>query len=566
MTAPSPRRGSEGRKAPADVDLLGTKYRVIGPLGRGGMGLVYEVEHRDEGSRWAAKVLAHELSDRRDLVKRLHFEAEVLGRLQHPNLVRVVEAGTSANGRVYYVMELLRGKTLREALLDVVAYAPAAACRLVLQLLAGLGAAHQAGLIHRDIKPENVFVCEGGRVVLLDFGIAKNVYAMPAGAPLTPVSGPGVVGTLRYAAPECIEGKRATLLSDIYSAGAVFWELLTGRLPFNFESRFQMFSAIVHQGLPPLGDVRPGLPADLCALVGRAAALAPGARFPSVVAFAEATRLALARVPEGAPEPARPPRVRAAPTHRAHPTGAGASYPGASYPGVRGRGEAGALQNDTEVDLLAPTMTPPLPEPCPDSAVLPDGELVAEALSERAKPAEPLWVPPDSARSGPRSTPSGGARSPAKRSAPPGGAAAFQRRSTPPGGAAALERRSAPPWGAAALERRSTPPGGAAALERHSAPPEGVRPVERRSAPPESWCPPERCAAPPEGPRAAERRSAPPASRGRAQLLLERLRPKQADKVFLDVEELARRNPDWAEALLDSRGRGDGAGDGGEQS
>lgn len=410
MTAPSPRRGSEGRETPSDIDLPGTKYRVVGPLGRGGMGLVYEVEHRNEGSRWAAKVLAHELSDRRDLVKRLHFEAEVLGQLRHPNLVRVVDAGTSANGRVFYVMELLRGKTLREALLDVVAYAPAAACRLMLQLLAGLGAAHEAGLIHRDIKPENVFLCEGGLVKLLDFGIAKNVYAMPAGAPLTPVSGPGVVGTLRYAAPECIEGKRATLLSDIYSVGAVFWELLTGRLPFNVESRFQMFSAIVHQGLPPLGKVRPGLPADLCALVGRAAALDPGARFDSVTTFTDATRRSLEQLPDE-PEPAPRPRVRAAPD---------------------------ALQNDTEVDLFAPTMTPPpSPELSPDS------------------------------------------------SAPAGEA------------------------------------------------------------------------------RAGERQSKPPESRGR--LLLERLQPRQADKVFLDVEELARRNPDWAEALLDSGAPGDDAGDGGEQ-
>ncbi len=407
MTAPSPRRGFAGREVPSDIELPGTNYRVVGPLGRGGMGLVYEVEHRTEGTRWAAKVLAHELCDRRDLVRRLRFEAEALGRLRHPNLVRVVEAGTCANGRVYYVMDLLRGGTLREALLDEVAFGARAACGLVLQLLAGLGAAHEAGLVHRDVKPENVFLCEGGAVKLLDFGIAKHVYAMPAGAPLTPVSGPGVVGTLRYAAPECIEGKRATLLSDVYSVGAVFWELLTGRLPFHFESRFAMFSAIVQQGLPPLGEARPGLPPAVCALVARATAREPSARFASVVAFAEATRRAL----EGLPAVEAPPPARRAPAARP------ALPPG----GPQNDTEVGPLEPPAGVDLFAETMTPP--------------------------------------------------------------------------------------------------------------------------------------------PAAPRRERAPASQRGR--LLLKRLRPRQADKVFLDVEELARRNPDWAEALL-APGAG-GTGEGGKK-
>jgi serine/threonine-protein kinase len=412
------------------------------------MGLVYEVEHSDEGSRWAAKVLAHELGDRRDLVRRLLFEAEVLGRLDHPNLVRVVEAGTSANGRVYYVMELLRGQTLREALLDTVAFAAAPACQMVVQLLGGLGAAHAEGLVHRDIKPENVFLCEGGVVKLLDFGIAKNVYAMPAGAPLTPVSGPGVVGTLRYAAPECIEGKRASLLSDIYSVGAVFWEMLTGRLPFNVESRFEMFSAIVHQGIPSLGELRPDLPPEVRALVARATAIEPGARFPSVTAFAEATRLALehlpphdapARAPRLDGAPARAPRLDDAPARAPRLDGAPARAPRlddapARAPRPASVPPAAPLQNDTEVDLLEPTMTPPPPESPP-------------AL-------------------GPRSLP-------------------YRRSSRPP-----------------------------------------------------------------------------PSERGR--LLLERLQPRQADKVFLDVEELARRTPEWADALLDSQPPGS-AGEGGDE-
>jgi eukaryotic-like serine/threonine-protein kinase len=395
---------------PPDVDLLSPKYRVVGLIGRGGMGLVYEVERRADGSRWAAKVLAYELRDRRDLVKRMQLEAEALGRLRHPNLVRVVETGASASGRVYYVMNLLRGRTLRHALSDDVAYAPARASGLVLQLLAGLGAAHAVGLIHRDVKPENVFLCEGGLVKLLDFGIAKNLYAVPAGAPLTPASGPGVVGTLRYAAPECIEGGHATPLSDVYSAGAVFWELLTGQLPFHFESRFQMFSAIVHQGFPPLGRVRPGLPAELCALVGRATARDPGARFPSIAAFAEATRRTLERLPADPPEPARP---------------------------RSSRRQAVATR-----------------APFPDEA-RPAATVLRSSSRLRAAPQD--------------------------------------------------DTETAPPDGAAADERRR---------------------------------------------------------RGR---LLERLQPRQGDKVFLDVEELARRNPDWADALLAARASGDGVSDKGDQ-
>jgi serine/threonine protein kinase len=285
-----------------EFDLPGTNYEVIRLLGAGGMGRVYEVEHRLLGSRWAAKVLAHELGYRQDLVRRLVREARLLGRLRHPNLVNVIDVGTSSKGRAYFVMDLLKGRTLRDELRRVWPYPIAPAYRTLQHVLAGLSVAHEAGLIHRDIKPDNVFLCDDGVVKLLDFGIAKNLLATPAsGTPLTPLSGPGVMATVRYAAPECIDGQTASVLSDLYSTGVVLWEMLSGALPFDCGTKYRMLLTIVGEGLRPLDNVPP----EVRDLVQRAVARDPAQRFPSARAFSDALEDALARMPGGGVAPAR---------------------------------------------------------------------------------------------------------------------------------------------------------------------------------------------------------------------------------------------------------------------
>jgi eukaryotic-like serine/threonine-protein kinase len=296
MSVSSPPGVSSTASSSNEFDLPGTNYEVIRLLGAGGMGRVYEVEHRLLGSRWAAKVLAHELGYRHDLVRRLVREARLLGRLRHPNLVNVIDVGTSSKGRAYFVMDLLKGRTLRDELRRVWPYPIAPAYRTLQHVLAGLSVAHEAGLIHRDIKPDNVFLCDDGVVKLLDFGIAKNLLATPAsGTPLTPLSGPGVMATVRYAAPECIDGQTASVLSDLYSAGVVLWEMLSGALPFDCGTKYRMLLTIVGEGLRPLDNVPP----EVRDLVQRAVARDPAQRFPSARAFSEALEDALARMPGG---------------------------------------------------------------------------------------------------------------------------------------------------------------------------------------------------------------------------------------------------------------------------
>jgi len=157
--------------------IPGTPYRVVRPLGQGGMGEVFEVEHDLLGTRRALKVLARHFAGRSDLEERLRVEARALARLKHPNLVEVYDLAAASDGRIFFVMELLDGCTLRDLVRHRGKLGASAAVRVVAQALDGLAAAHSTQMVHRDVKPENVFVCRSGIVKLLDFGIAKAIDA-----------------------------------------------------------------------------------------------------------------------------------------------------------------------------------------------------------------------------------------------------------------------------------------------------------------------------------------------------------------------------------------------------
>ncbi|HEU4538766.1 MAG TPA: serine/threonine-protein kinase, partial [Polyangiaceae bacterium] len=264
----------------------GTPYRMIRPLGAGGIGRVYEVEHSASRERFALKVLNRQLIGHEDPSRRLELEARLLRRLHHPNLVDVHEAGVS-EGRGFYVMELLAGHTLRDEMRRG-PLEPGRACAIVRQLLSALGAAHAIGLVHRDVKPENIFVTRHGIVKLLDFGVAKVLYALPhAGAMRTDPD--TLVGTPLYMAPEYVDGQTPSALCDVYSAGVVLWEALSGRHPFPQKNEIELLRAIAYGGVTPLERVGLGhLAAPLRLAVRRATALHPGERYPSAGAFADA--------------------------------------------------------------------------------------------------------------------------------------------------------------------------------------------------------------------------------------------------------------------------------------
>ncbi len=295
--------------APGTV-VPGTVYRIIRPLGQGGMGEVYEVEHDLLGTRRALKVLARQYADREDLAERLRVEARGLARLKHPNLVEVYDLGTAADGRIFFAMELLKGATLRELLRSQGKLSPAAAVRVVAQVLDGLDAAHAAGMLHRDVKPENVFVCRDGVAKLLDFGVAK---AIDASTPVQAITGVGMtVGTPRYMSPEQAEGRAVDARTDIYSVGLVLWEVLLGRPAFEDTSPIAIATSKLTDGVPMLETQAgaEGIPRALCEVVNRACMAEPSSRFSTAEAFASALRQAVpagggevAPRRSGAPEP-----------------------------------------------------------------------------------------------------------------------------------------------------------------------------------------------------------------------------------------------------------------------
>ncbi len=272
--------------------IPGTVYRVIRPLGKGGMGEVYEVEHGMLGVRRALKVLARHYAGRQDLTERLRVEARGLARLKHPNLVEVYDLGIASDGRIYFAMDLLSGTTLRAILSRRGAIGSELGVRVMGQALDGLHAAHCAGMLHRDIKPENIFVCRDGIVKLLDFGVAK---AVDASISARPVTGAGMtVGTPRYMAPEQAEGRGIDARADVYGAGLVLWECLAGRPAFNQADPFALADAKMAQGVPSLaGLVDSSSPPALVRAIHKACERQPKDRYETANAFATDMRASM---------------------------------------------------------------------------------------------------------------------------------------------------------------------------------------------------------------------------------------------------------------------------------
>lgn len=259
----------------ADGDVVpGTPYRVLRMLGAGGMGCVYEVEHVELGRRYVLKSLLKSLSNRQDLIGRMRNEWRSLGRLSHENIVDVSNAGMSANGAPFYVMELLVGETLAPRMRRLVRTPIPEATRIAREILLGLSAAHRIGVIHRDIKPANVFVTEDEVVKLLDFGIAK-VRDDPA----TQTTARGLaIGTPRYMSPEQVSGAPALAQSDLYSVGLLLFEMIAGGGPFD-DAPDQSAQMLAHltRTAPALSSRAAVLP-ELDAVVARALAKVPAER------------------------------------------------------------------------------------------------------------------------------------------------------------------------------------------------------------------------------------------------------------------------------------------------
>jgi len=234
-------------------------YEIVSPIGAGGMGEVYRAHDARLRRDVAVKVLPGQFSSDPERLRRLRQEAQAAGALNHPNILTIYDIGTQENIS-YIVSELLEGETLRAQL----AAGPIASPKAVhqaLQIAHGLDAAHARGIVHRDLKPENIFVTREGRLKILDFGLAKQTEPAAGGpaqtsAPtLQPGTNPGVVlGTLGYMSPEQVRGQPADSRSDIFSFGAILYEMLTGQPAFHRDTAADTISAILTKDPP---DVAP---------------------------------------------------------------------------------------------------------------------------------------------------------------------------------------------------------------------------------------------------------------------------------------------------------------------
>jgi len=279
-----------------DEELRDTPYRPLGSVGAGGMGALYEVEHRALKRKLVIKILRE--PSRRDLEDRLRLEAQTMAQLSHPNLVQVVDFAKSASGRPFIVSERLYGKTLKELLGPTGALHVELAVRYASEALAGLHASHKAGVVHRDVKLDNLFLCEGDdlrppHVKVIDFGIAKLVGAVGEnkGVDVAPLENPTeegqMVGTPSFMSPEQVTNQKVDHRADIYGMGVVLYRMLAGRNPFI--CRDMMEYAMAHATEIPTPPSRFGaLPAGLDAIVMRALEKDPSRRFASAKEMIEA--------------------------------------------------------------------------------------------------------------------------------------------------------------------------------------------------------------------------------------------------------------------------------------
>ena len=337
-----------------------SRYLAERPLGRGGMAAVELATDQELGRRVAIKRLSAEFAADDVFRERFLREGRIAAQLSHPNIVAVYDVGDE-DGLPYLVMEYVEGETLADLIRREAPLAPDRAVDLVLQACAGLEHAHAAGLVHRDVKPQNLLVRDDGTLKIADFGIARPL----GGTQLTEAG--TVLGTAAYLAPEQAAAEPVTAAADIYSLGAVTYEVLAGRPPYEFESLADL-PVLTRQQPPPLPE--PARPLE--SVVRESLAFDPRDRPESAAAFAR--ELALA-APEPPTEPLRPSAATAATAVMAKPsrqirrtwTVGGAVLAAAAIAG----GLALALSGGEE--------EPPAPTQPPRADVLPRGETPAES-------------------------------------------------------------------------------------------------------------------------------------------------------------------------------------------
>ena len=271
--------------------MLGGRYRVQQRIGSGGFGAVYQAEHVITARKFAVKVLLPDMSDHPKFAERFVREATTTARIEHENVVDIIDVGRTEGDELYFAMELLRGETLEQTLAQAGRLPWRRARTIVLQICDGLRAAHERGVIHRDLKPANIFrVTRGGNpdfIKILDFGIAKLLDANGKSGASGLTSNYEVLGTPLYMSPEQIASDPVDRRADIYAVGVMLFEMLTGQRPFTGNTHVELMSKVLMGAAPRLSDLVPDveIPEALELIVATAMAKDRNDRFQDMKAM-----------------------------------------------------------------------------------------------------------------------------------------------------------------------------------------------------------------------------------------------------------------------------------------
>jgi eukaryotic-like serine/threonine-protein kinase len=261
--------------------IIGERFEVLQLLGEGGMGAVYKAHDRELERDVALKLIRPELARNPEILQRFKHELILARQVTHRNVIRIFDLGQAA-GHKYITMEYLDGRDLRVVLREKGKLPPEEAAKIILQICRALEAAHAEGVIHRDLKPQNIMLDANGRAYVMDFGIARSAY-LPG---MTQTG--ALVGTPEYMSPEQAKGEKLDERSDLFSLGAILYELLNGVSPYHSDTPLATLWRRIQEKAKPLSEIDPTIPKPLSDIVAKALEIEPQDRFANAAEFAQA--------------------------------------------------------------------------------------------------------------------------------------------------------------------------------------------------------------------------------------------------------------------------------------
>ena len=268
--------------------VLAGRYQINGFIGEGGMSRVWRALDQNTGKNVAVKVLREEYSEDESFIRRFDREAQAASRMSHPNIVNLLDVGVEEDGTRYLVMESVQGKTLKRFIQESGALRPEIAAQIIIRVLAALQHAHQNGVVHRDIKPQNILIDKEGTVKVADFGIARMANAQTVNQ-----TDESVMGSVYYFSPEQARGAAVDARSDIYSVGVVFYEMLTGKVPFTGDTPVAIAMQHLQTAPIPPAEVNPSVSSALDFVVLHAMEKKPRRRYQTAEEMLRDVRLAM---------------------------------------------------------------------------------------------------------------------------------------------------------------------------------------------------------------------------------------------------------------------------------